>query len=365
MFKRLIGVVVGFGLLLGLTACPRATTTWTRQFGSSADDNGFGVAVDGSGNAYITGWTLGSLNGSNAGGADVFLAKYDRDGNQQWIRQLGSNGHDTGLGVAVDGNGNAYIAGETRGSLNGSNAGGDDVFLAKYDSSGTQQWIRQLGSSKNDTFPGVAVDAKGNTYITGTTAGSLNGSNAGEDDVFLAKYDTKGNQQWTRQLGSSDYDGGRGVAVDGKGNAYITGIAGGDLNGSNAGLMGMFLVKYDSNGNQQWTRQLDGSDDDYAVGLGVAVDNKGNAYISGWAASSRYGSNAGGMDVLFVKYDSNGSQQWIHQLGTSEDDNGYGVAVDGKGNAYISGTTAGSLYGSNAGGADVFLAKFNSKGNQQ
>ncbi len=220
------------------------TQQWIRQFGSANDDQGTGVAVDSSDNAYITGTTGGSLNGSNAGADDVFLAKYDSDGNQQWISQFGSDNSDVGIGVAVDGSGNAYISGLTGGSLIGSNAGGEDVFLAKYDSGGNQQWIRQFGSANIDRSADVAVDGSGNIYICGSTLGNLNGGNAGGWDAFVAKYDNDGNQQWISQFGSAGDDRGNSAAVDGSGNTYVTGFTGGSLDGSNAGLADVFLAKY-------------------------------------------------------------------------------------------------------------------------
>ncbi len=336
---------------------------WIRQFGSDDDDIGNGVAVDGSGNAYITGWTNGSLDGSNAGGTDVFLAKYASDGNQQWIQQFGSADDDLGYGVAVDGSGNAYITGHTLGSLDGSNAGGLDVFLAKYDSDGNQQWIRQFGSADYDQGWGVAVDGSGNAYITGWTTGSLNGSNAGGYDVFLAKYASDGTQQWIQQFGSGVEDLAKGVAVDGSGNAYITGWTNGSLTGSNAGDADVFLAKYASDGTQQWIRQFGSAESD--SGTGIGVDGSGNAYITGSTGGSLDGSTAGGTDVFLAKYASDGTQQWIHQFGSDKDDEGTGIAVDGSGNAYITGTTGGSLNGSNAGPDDVFLAKHGSDGNQQ
>jgi hypothetical protein len=121
------------------------------------------------------------------------------------------------------------------------------MFLTKYDTSGAKQWTEQLGSSSTDMGYGVSVDSSGNAYVTGRTTGSLDGNtNAGGYDMFLTKYDTSGAKQWTEQLGSSSTDVGHGVSVDSSGNAYVTGYAYGDLDGNtNAGSWDMFLVKYE------------------------------------------------------------------------------------------------------------------------
>jgi hypothetical protein len=220
-----------------------------KQFGTSSEDAGRGVAVDSSGNAYVTGYTEGALTGANAGSRDIFLTKYNSSGAQQWIRQIGTSAHDYGYSVAVDSSGNAYVTGYTSGALTGANAGSSDVFVTKYNSSGTQQWIRQIGTSASDTGSGVAVDSSGNAYVTGYTGGALTGASAGSYDVFVTKYNSSGTQQWMRQIGTSASDTGSGVAVDSSGNAYVTGYTEGALTGANAGDEDIFLLKYDTHGN--------------------------------------------------------------------------------------------------------------------
>ena len=218
--------------------------------GTNKSDYANGVAIDSSNNVYITGYTYGSLdtNATNAGEVDAFLAKYDSSGNKQWTRQLGTNTSDYANGVAIDSNNNVYITGYTSGSLDtNATAGGVDAFLVKYDSSGNKQWTRQLGTNKSDYANGVAIDSSNNVYITGYTYGSLdtNATNAGEVDAFLAKYDSSGNKQWTRQLGTNTSDYANGVAIDSNNNVYITGYTSGSLDtNATAGGVDAFLVKY-------------------------------------------------------------------------------------------------------------------------
>src|SRR6202041_1583750 len=107
-------------------------TLWTQQFGTSDTDVAYGVAVDGSGNVYVAGYTTGSLQGTNAGGYDGFVRKLDSAGDTLWTQQFGTSSGDFAQGVAVDGSGNVYVAGYTTGSLQGTSAGGYDAFIAKF-----------------------------------------------------------------------------------------------------------------------------------------------------------------------------------------------------------------------------------------
>src|SRR5262249_41747630 len=139
-------------------------------------------------NANIVGITKGSLDGTNAGGYDVFLAKYDPAGNHLWTKQLGSSADDFAKGVSTDRLGNAYIAGAKAGNLGGTNAGGVDAFLAKYDAHGNRLWVKQLGTPAADMATCISTDDNGSVFIGGVTGGSLGGPNAGGVDAFVAKY---------------------------------------------------------------------------------------------------------------------------------------------------------------------------------
>ncbi len=220
------------------------TLEWTKQLGTSGDDISFGVSSDGLGNVYISGFTGGSLGGPHAGYADAFLSKYDSDGNFQWTAQLGTSGDDQSFGVTSDGLGNVYISGTTEGSLGGTNAGLGDAFLSKYDSNGNFQWTSQLGTSSADGSNGVSSDGLGNAYISGYTRGSLDGTSSGSFDAFLSKYDSSGNLLWTEQLGTSSSDYSTGVSSDGLGNVYISGETLGSFGRTSAGGRDAFIVKF-------------------------------------------------------------------------------------------------------------------------
>ena len=122
-----------------------------------------------------------------------------------------------------------------------------------FGQSNTKQWTKQLGTSSDDKGRGVTTDPSGNIYVTGETRGNLDGNtNSGSFDIFLIKYNSSGTKQWTKQLGTSSVDKGRGVTTDSSGNIYVTGDTEGDLDGNtNSGSVDIFLVKYNSDGVKQ------------------------------------------------------------------------------------------------------------------
>ena len=174
------------------------TSSWTRQLGTSSYEWGYGVTTDSSDNLYVTGYTGGGLDGNtNLGKEDIILVKYNSSGTKQWTRQLGTTGNDYGQGVTTDTSDNIYVTGFTNGDLDGNTSSGYyDIFLVKYNSSGTKQWTKQLGTSSYDYGNDVTTDSSGNVYVTGWTNGGLDGNtSSGDYDIFLVKYDPSGTKQ--------------------------------------------------------------------------------------------------------------------------------------------------------------------------
>ena len=172
------------------------TKQWTKQLGTSSPEYGNGVTTDSSGNIYVTGYTQGGLDGNtNSGNSDIFLVKYNSSGTKQWTKQLGTSYWDYGNSVTTDSSDNIYVNVVTSGDLDGNTSSGfSDIFLVKYNSSGTKQWTKQLGTSDNDSGLGVTTDSSGNVYVTFQSLGGT--------DIFLVKYDSSGTKQWTKQLGT-------------------------------------------------------------------------------------------------------------------------------------------------------------------
>ena len=340
-----------------ITVNPPGTLAWIRVFGTDSHDVAIGIATDAAGNVYATGYTAGALAGSNAGGIDAFVRSYDSAGTLRWTRQFGTSDDDIALAIATDAAGNVYASGYTSGALEGENAGGSDAFIRSFDSAGTLRWTRQFGTSGSDTATGVAIDAAGNVYATGTTTGALDGSNAGGSDAFIRSYDSAGTLRWTRQFGTSGNDHAQGIASDAADNVYAAGYTSGafeDSEGSSAGGSDGFVRSYDSAGTLRWTRQFSASGDD--VARGIASDAAGNVYVAGYTAGAFEGSNAGGGDGFVRSYDSAGILRWTRQFGTSGDDLALGIATDATGDIYVTGSTSG--YSGNPGLAAAFLRKY-------
>jgi len=277
-----------------------------------------------------------------------------------WIDQFGGRSGDYSQGVSADGLGNVYTAGLTFGDYAGTSSGSVDVFLSKYDATGALLWSEQLGTSSYDYGYGVSADVFGNVYISGYTGGNLGGNNAGNADAFISKYSSSGNLLWTEQLGTSKADFSYSVSTDGLGNAYISGHAAKEFGGNSFGSYNAFVSKFNTNGTQLWTEQFGTSDDEESYG--VAADGLGNIYISGWTEGDFEGTNAGGRDAFLSKLDSDGMLLWTKQLGTIYRDEALAVTADVLGSVFISGNTRGSLKGLNAGGADAFVSKFDASG---
>ncbi|MHA1427922.1 MAG: SBBP repeat-containing protein [Candidatus Helarchaeota archaeon] len=240
--------------------------------------------------------------------------------------------------AVIDGSNNLYITGHT----NISGSGSFDVFLAKYNSSGDQIWNQTWGLFDYETSRGVATDDN-DIYIAGYT----NSSGAGLFDAFLVKYNSSGSQLWNKTWGGPSDDLGNDIKVDSEGNVYLIG----KTESFGAGPSDMFIVKYNSTGFQLWNLTWGGSDSE--SGECLAIDSQNNLYLTGGTLSF----NGGSLNAFLVKYDSSGNEEWLRIWGGSNDDEGYGIVVDKDDNLYITGATW--SFGS---GGDIFIVKYNYNG---
>ena len=188
-----------FAVVVLLTAAC-GDSGWIRQFGTSDSDSftgATGISVGPLG-VFVTGGTSGTLPGQQrAGSTDVFVRKYDAEGNEVWTRQFGSSNLDIARGISLDSTG-VYVAGQTRGALPGqTGAGGDDAFVRKYDADGNEVWTLQFGSSENDIAGAISVDSTG-VYVVGYMNLHFKPVPAGDQVAFVRKYDTHGNEVWRR-----------------------------------------------------------------------------------------------------------------------------------------------------------------------
>jgi hypothetical protein len=340
---------------------------------SAGEDGGNAVAVDSTG-IYVAGQTNCSRDGSgNLIGCDIYVARYNASLVEQWKQTFGTTGDDRGNGIAVDASG-VYVAGYTDGNLSGAASnGGRDAFLIKLNKSdGSLAWATPelLGTASADAAYGVALDPSGNAYITGyttgTIAGALGGAKAGAADVFVAKYNTNGTRLWVYQVGTSDggtanKDIGLTVAADAS-NVYICGYvnaydAGGYFTGYD-GYVARFAVSDGAYGDHE-TAAISTTGDDIAYGIAVSGTS---LFVVGTTQGSLYGTNQGNDDAFIAKLDTTTlAPGWVRQFGTPNYDIPFGVAVDASGHAYVTGNLGVTASAS----GNIYLAKYDNAGGTQ
>ena len=369
---------------------------WATYYGGPDDDGASGVASDAAGNVYISGGTAsisgiatsGAYQSTIGGGEDAFLAKFNSAGAILWATYYGGTDYDEGQGVATDAAGNIYMAGAAT-SLSGGTA---DVFLAKFNSAGTLQWVENYGGSNEDVGLGVATDNLGYVYVTGWsisaygmgTSGSYQAVLIGGADAFLTKFNsTTGATQWSTYYGGSGDDYGNGVATDAAGNVYITGnttstsgiATGTAYQGALGGSADAFLVKFNSAGARQWATYYGGTGADAANAItwadSVDMYIAGVTGSAGMATAGSYKDTISGTsDAFLAKFSDAGALQWATYYGGDSTDGAYGVGTDSSRNVYITGKTAsatgiatpGAYQDTLGGGIDAFVAKFSTAG---
>jgi len=316
----------------------------------------------------------------NGGFYDVFVAKVNASGTAlSYCGYIGGSGEDNGYGIAVDGSGNAYVIGRTWSTETTfpvivgpdlTHNGGWDVFVARVSASGTGllSYCGYIGGSDDDFGYGIAVDGSGNAYVTGRTSSTkttfpvIVGPDLTENggrDAFVAKVNASGTAlPFCGYIAGSSWDYGYGIAVDGLGNAYVTGYTysteatfpvtvGPDL--THNGIYDAFVAKVNASGTALiYCGYIGGSDYDY--GYSIAVDGSGNAYVTGETISTEATfpvtvgpdlTHNGSYDAFVARTNASGTALiYCGYIGGSDYDHGYGIAVDGSGNAYMTGYTA-------------------------
>ena len=301
---------------------PNGDTAWVRRYNGSGNDYdaASAIAVDGSGNVYVTGMSIGS--GTSY---DYATTKYDTDGNELWVQRYNGPGNasDVALGMLVDGSGNVYVTGRSSGS-----GTSRDYATIKYDTDGNELWVQRYNGPGNnwDEALAIAVDGYGNVYVTGYSFGS-----GTYYDYATIKYDMDGNQLWVQRYNGSgnDYDEASAIAVDGHGNIYVTGYSFGSETGDDYAT-----IKYDMDGNQLWEKRYNGPANGHDDAYAIALDSSGDVYVTG--ESFGIGTD---YDYTTTKYDMDGNQLWVQRYNGSGngDDWAADIAVDGSGNVCVTG----------------------------
>ena len=336
------------------------TAQWATRIGGTARKTGTAITSDSSGNMYVIGTyesnpvtvynsdgsTFGTL--ANSGLSDVFVVKYNSAGTTQWAARISGTGNDYSSRITSDSSGNIYVTGSyasnpvtvynSDGSTFGTLvcSGSLDIFIVKYNSSGTAQWTARIGGSDYETSQSITSDSSGNIYVTGSyqsnpvtiynsdgsTFGTL--TNYGIFNIIIVKYNSSGTAQWATQIGGSTFEQAGQLTSDSFGNIYVTGnyqsnpVTVYNSDGStfgtltNYGYSNLCIVKYNSAGTAQWATQIGGSS--YDFGISVTSDSPGNIYVAGSYQSnpvtvynsdgSTFGTlvNSGVNDIFIVKY---------------------------------------------------------------
>lgn len=316
---------------------------------------------------------------------DFFVAKFDGDGNEIWVHDGGGSGNDSTLNVKTAPDGSIYIVGYfssqtmNLGSYSVTNAGGIDIFIAKYNAAGSVQWLKSFGGSGYEQTEDIAIDGSGNIYIAGyygspeLSFGSFTLENQGINDIFVVKMDPDGNPVWAVSEGGDMFEGATAISVKNEGEVYITGYFGtdeiqfGDTTLTNTGVQTIFITKYNSDGTVAWAKAGQGSSMDMSTG--ILVDDSGNLYSTGYMDSPSVNfdgiilNNNGGNDIYLVQYTSDGEIVFAENYGGSGTDAGRALAKDANGNILITGDFSSSSvsFGDHSvytsGGADIFIAK--------
>ncbi len=402
------------------------TLRYSTYVSGSNGDSGSAIAIDGSGNAYVTGETKSidfptvsaydATGDGNTAYTDVFVFKLNSTGNGLvYSTYVGGNRRDYARAIAIDGSGNAYVTGFTDSTnfptVNAYNATSDgststqDVFVFKLNSAGNNLvYSTYVSGISNEQAHGIVIDGSGNAYVTGDTLSTnfptVNAYNATGDgsasykDVFVFKLNSTGNGLvYSTYVGGSVHDYGKEIAIDGSGNAYVTGSTNSadfpTVNAYNATGDGnttysdVFVFKLNSAGNSLvYSTYVSGSHHD--LSYGIAIDGSGNAYVTGETRSidfptvNAYDDTGDGStsypDVFVFKLNSAGNDLvYSTYVSGSINDYSYGIAIDGSGNVYVTGSTYStdfptvSAYDDTGDGStsyrDAFVFKLNSTGN--
>ncbi|MDD2890823.1 MAG: SBBP repeat-containing protein [bacterium] len=333
--KNLLILFISFILPIQIFA---QTEMWVARYDKNHSEWANTIAVDKNGNVYVAGFTSDSMTAN-----DYATIKYNSSGDTMWTRIYNGtdNTDDEVRAMAIDDSGNVYVAGYSNGS-----GTYDDYVTIKYNSSGDTMWLRRYNGpgNGNDIVRAMTVDASGNVYVTGT---SIESGDSWSYNYATIKYNSSGAEQWVRRYdgpGNANDDA-TAIAVDENGNVYVTGESKG------AGTEYDYAtIKYNSSGDTMWTRRYNGTNNYYDRAHAIAVDNNGNVYVTGESDS----------DYTTIKYNNSGAEQWVRRYDGPGNTNDYvtAIAVDDNDNVYVTGESYGLTTG-----CDYATIKYNSSGN--
>jgi hypothetical protein len=352
-----------------------------------------------------------NLTASGSSDNEIFIQKLDPNGNFIWAKSVGGSGYDSGTGIAVDNSGNIYVTGSYEGVADfnpGSGVsyltsnGSIDIFILKLDVNGDFIWAETVGGTSSDESTAISLDANGNVHIVGgfyntvdfnPGAVTFDLTATGDLDIFILKLDTNGNFVWAKSMGSSYRDSGFGISVDLSGNVYTTGIfkssvdfnpGGGTFNLTASGTTSyndVFIQKLSANGNFVWAKNVGGIRSD--IGRDIVTDINGNVYVVGTFSNTvdfnpgggtfNLSSNGNLNDFFVLKLSTNGSFVWAKKTGGTGTDEGFSIAINDDGDVYTTGYFNGTVDFNPGSGVsyltttnnydDVFIQRLDENGN--
>jgi hypothetical protein len=374
----------------GCAQCVCPANDWTRQYGTSQSDLGYGVSVDLNGNSFQAGATRGALATAALGDYDATLTKRSSTGLPLWTRQFGTSAWDTANATTVDPSGNVYVTGGTNGNIDASatavpdcapiagKAPCSDLWVAKYDTAGTRLWIKRYSTSRREYGIDIEWDAKNNRVLILATSANLADAAGISPQVFAADPATGALTQVWAFIDDGENKNPGGLAVDGNGNIYVQGrsqfaIAGALSTTGTGGNGALYVYKLTSAGVQTWLQHWGSPAHDIGADLTVAAD--GSVFAVGFLQGAPEGPGAtggpyrgangvdwaGAGDAAIARFDANGAQQWARIFGTPLDDSATSVQIY-NGQLQVAGTSRGNVItGTNVslhGGMDFFTATF-------
>jgi len=389
------------------------TPLWVNQLGGSGDSKCTGMQVDNQGNVYMCGYFRGTVDFDPTAGtkfftakgdADIYVAKFDPNGNLLWVSTMGGNALDQANSLALDKSGNVTVTGQFSstdldadpgpGVHTLSSHGAEDAFVIRLDSNGQFLWAKSFGSGGTDRGANVVSDSNGNVICNGYYDSSINVdgtilNSPGGSNGYIIKYNSAGNLVWALNLGSSGDDAYRGMNVDSHDNILVSGYYNGTVNfnplGSSRTLTSSvdetFIAKYDPSGILVWADRISGTL--YQTGSVICVDTNDNVYMAGAFQSginfdpNNPGSEifpAGNLSMFVAKYSPTGNFNFVKVMeGQSASAFCYQIASDSNNDIYITGYFSGTIdfnpdnqvaaTVSDHGQRDLFLAKYDENGN--
>jgi len=387
-------------LLLLLLAVPAQAQYWMQNGGGATIDEGMDIAIDAAGNTYTTGYftstsTFGGTTLMSDGSSDIFITKTDDQGNILWAQRAGGSGSDRGLSIYADAAGNSYITGFF---FNTANFGGQsvtsqglqDVFVAKYDPNGNVVWVTSAGGVAADLGAGISGDSTGHIALTGEFresasfgATTLTAAGVIFPDAFIARLDDNGNFIWTEQGAGEETIKGVDIACDPSGNIFGIGrfsdtVTFGTVH-NNQMLNVIYVIKYDTAGQEQWFRVIGAGA--FNVANSIIVGPASDIYITGDFTGSilflgppHVGlSNPYGSKIFLAKYNTAGTFQWAVANGSDNAITAQSLTRASNGNLFVGGQfrctlseysdTYGEATFNSVGFTDIFVSCFDSVGN--